>query len=209
MPLLIVMQMQKFSVVRKLKPCWKMLKCQLRALYLPKRKKKKKKPSKPTESAAEKAKGPRKTTKVACALCNGLYANMRQHLSKAHQNLTDCQRKFLISFYMTSICSSTVYQCKTCLIRFTGKGKHLKLCKKPANVRVKAACTNNFPESLKDASIWKANSGTGKATSLLEEYKSNQNHQKNFNGTWLREVAIEALRPFSMNIERRCERKWL
>ena len=77
-----------------------------------------------------KGKRPKQRTKVACALCNGLYANMRQHLSKTHQNLTEGQRKFLISFYRNSICSSTVYQCNTCLIRFTGKGKHLKLCKK-------------------------------------------------------------------------------
>ena len=79
-----------------------------------------------------------------------------------------------MSFYRTSICSSTVYQCNTCLIRFTGKGKHLKLCKKPAIVRVKATCTNDFPESLKDASIWNAIYGTGKATSLLEEYNINR-----------------------------------
>ena len=45
-------------------------------------------------------------------------------------------------------------------------------------MRVKATCTNDFPESLKDASIWywlqNANSGTGKATSLLEEYNINR-----------------------------------
>ena len=121
-----------------------------------------------------KGKRPKQPAKVACALCNGLFANMRQHLSKTRQNLTECQRKFLISFYRTSICSSTVYQCNTCVIRFTGKGKHLKLCKKPAIVRVKATCTNDFPESLKESSIWNANSGTGKATSLLEEYNINR-----------------------------------
>ena len=87
---------------------------------------------------------------------------------------TTSQRKFLMSFYRTSICSSTVYQCNTCLIRFTGKGKHLKLCKKPAIVRVKVTCTNDFPENLKAASIWNANSCTGKATSLLEEYNINR-----------------------------------
>ena len=121
-----------------------------------------------------KGKRPKQPTKVACALCNGLYANMQQHLSKTYQNLTEGQREFLISFYRTSICSPTVYQCNTCLIRFTGKDKHLKLCKKPAIVRVKATCTDDFPESLKDASIWNANSGTGKATSLLEEYNINR-----------------------------------
>ena len=41
-------------------------------------------------------------------------------------------------------------------------------------MRVKATCTNDFPESLKDSSIWNSNSGTGKATSLLEEYNINR-----------------------------------
>ena len=41
-------------------------------------------------------------------------------------------------------------------------------------MRDKATCTNDFPESLKDASIWNALSGTGKATSLLEEYNINR-----------------------------------
>ena len=99
---------------------------------------------------------------------------MRQHLSKTNQSLREGQRGFLIGFYGTSICSSTVYQCNTCLIRFTGKGKHLKLCRKPAIVRVKATCTTDFSESLNDASIWNANSGTGRATSLLEEYNNNR-----------------------------------
>ena len=50
----------------------------------------------------------------------------------------------------------------------------LETLQKPAIVRVKATCTNDFPESLKNASIWNANSGTGKATSLLEEYNINR-----------------------------------
>ena len=132
-------------------------------------KKKRKRSRRNRQKLLLKGKRPKQPTKVACALCNGAYANMRQHLSQTHQNLMECKRKFLISFYRTSICSSTVYQCNTCLIRFTGKGKHLKLCKKPAIVRVKATCTNDLPESLKNASIWNPNSGTGKATSLLEE----------------------------------------
>ena len=36
--------------------------------------------------------------KVACELCKGLYADMRQHLKNTHKNLTECQLKFLISF---------------------------------------------------------------------------------------------------------------
>ena len=137
-------------------------------------KKKRKRSRRNRQKLLLKGKKPKQPAKVACALCNGLYANMRQHLKKTHQNLTECQRKFLMSFYRTSICSSTVYQCNTCLIRFTGKNKQLKFCKKPAIVRVKATCTNDFPESLKDASIWNANSGTGKATSLMEEYNINR-----------------------------------
>ena len=44
-------------------------------------------------------------------------------------------------------------------------------------MRVKATCTNDFPQSLKDASIWNTNFGTGKATSLLEE-ELNINREK-------------------------------
>ena len=69
MPLLIVMQMRKFSVVQK------MLKSQLRPLCLPKPKKKKKKPSKPIKIAAKRQK--------AQATCKGSMCVMQRAVRKA------------------------------------------------------------------------------------------------------------------------------
>ena len=70
-------------------------------------------------------KRPKQPQVKQCVLCLTKVANLRQHFSKSH-NLTTQQRKFLLSFYATRICVSTVYQCNGCFIRFTGKKKHKK-----------------------------------------------------------------------------------
>ena len=101
-----------------------------------------------------KGKRPRQTGQIECLLCGRKVINMRQHLSKNH-TITVQHRKFLLSYYATKICSSSVFQCNTCLTRFTGKKKHKKKCKQHDIVQVDRNSVNNFPVKLKlEASMY-------------------------------------------------------
>ena len=74
---------------------------------------------------------------------------MRQHLTKTHQ-LPKRHHNFLLSFHRMQICTSTMYQCNTCCVRFTGKKKHKQSCKNPRIIRVRAASKDEFPIDIKE-----------------------------------------------------------
>lgn len=82
------------------------------------------------QKLALKGKRPKQDRLKCCLICSRKYANMRQHLTKTHQ-LSKKHHNFLLSFHRTQICTSTVYQCNTCCLRFTGKKKHAESCKNP------------------------------------------------------------------------------
>ena len=84
-----------------------------------------------------------------CLMCSRSYANMRHHLTKTHQ-LSKRNHSFLLSFHRMQICTSIVYQCKTCCVRFTGKKKHKKYCRNCQIIRVRADSKDEFPIDIKE-----------------------------------------------------------
>ena len=104
--------------------------------------------------------------------------------------MSTSQRKFIIGFHRTSVCSSTVYQCNTCLLRFTSKSKHLKVCKKPAVLRVQASSTDDFTDCLKDASILNLYSCAFKDSALLVEYNINREEGGNLELTRFQSIFL-------------------
>ena len=81
--------------------------------------------------------------------------------------------KFLLLFHRTQICTSPVYQCNTCCVRFTGKKKHNKSCKNPQITRVRADSKDEFPIDIKDY-VPKLSRNISQVHRLLAEYDENR-----------------------------------
>ena len=126
-------------------------------------------------------KRPKQPQVKQCVLCLTKVANLRQHFSKSH-NLTTQQRKFLLSFYATRICVSTVYQCNGCFIRFTGKKKHKKNCRKHEIIKVNPKSMDEFPSHFR-FDIPGIRGKTFNHHKLLDEYDENRNEAGDENMT--------------------------
>ena len=124
------------------------------------------------QKLALKGKRPKQDRLKACLICSRNYANMRQHLTKTHQ-LSKRHHNFLLSFHRTQICTSTVYQCNTCWVRFTGKKKHKKFCKKPQIIRVRADSKDDFPIDIKEY-VPTPSGNISQIHRLLAEYDENR-----------------------------------
>ena len=124
------------------------------------------------QKLALKGKRPKQDRLKACLICSRNYANMRQHLTKTHQ-LSKKHHNFLLSFHRTQNCTSTVYQCNTCCVRFTGKKKHKKSCKNPQIIRVRADSKDEFPIDIKDY-VPTPSGNISQVHRLLAEYDENR-----------------------------------
>ena len=124
------------------------------------------------QKLALKGKRPKQDRLKACLICSRNYANMRQHLTKTHQ-LSKKHHNFWLSFHRTQICTSTVYQCNTCCVRFTGKKKHKKYCKNPQIIRVRADSKDEFPIDIKDY-VATPSGNISQVRRLLAEYDENR-----------------------------------
>ena len=119
-----------------------------------------------------KGKRPRQDHLKLCTICSKKYANMRQHLTKTHQ-LSKKHHNFLLSYHRTEICTSTVYQCNTCCLRFTGKKKHKITCKNPSIIRVRADSKEEFPADLKEF-VPTPSGNIRQVHDLIDEYDKNR-----------------------------------
>lgn len=104
-----------------------------------------------------------------CLLCRKPITLMRNHLN-VHK-LDSQTRQFLLSFHRTKNVKIPVYQCNTCMVRFTNPWRDHKGHEK---VRIRdVKVTSTFPPSIK-AIISKQPDGVRKSKVVIDEYDDYQ-----------------------------------
>ena len=115
---------------------------------------------------ANKPKRHRQIGSQQCLLCRKMCFAMRNHLMKVHK-VEMGPRKFLISFYRTRDVKIPVYQCNTCVVRFTNPWRDHK---GHEVIRVRdTKIINTLPASIKGL-ISKGSDSSRKTKPVVDDY---------------------------------------